>query len=226
VQLNVKDVAKLLNVSEKSVYRWVDQGDIPFCRVSNLYRFSRAEILEWATARRMKVSPAILNEPESMHTPMPTIFETLKAGGIYYRIAGTTKDAVLRSIVEDVKFPEGVDLDFLLQVLLAREELGSTGIGDGIAIPHVRTPLILHVTRPLMSLCFLETPIDFGALDGRPVHTLFVIVSPTVRAHIHLLSRLSFVLRDGRLKERLRLQSSREAILDDIRRLEGEFKSS
>ena len=70
---------------------------------------------------------------------------------------------------------------------MARESLGSTGIGDGIAIPHVRNPIVMHIPRPTITLCFLEHPIDFGALDGQPVHTLFTIVSPTVRAHLHLL---------------------------------------
>ena len=76
--------------------------------------------------------------------------------------------------------------------ILAREALGSTGIGDGIAIPRVRNPIVLHLSRPIVTLCFLERPVDFGALDGQPVTTLFTLISPTVRAHLHLLSRLSY----------------------------------
>ena len=51
----------------------------------------------------------------------------------------------------------------------------------------------------MATLCFLEHPIEFGALDGQPVHTLFTIVSPTIKAHLHLLSRLAFALRSRRL---------------------------
>ena len=80
-------------------------------------------------------------------------------------------------------------------MILARESLGSTGFGGGIAIPHVRNPIVLHIPRPMITLCFLETPIEFGAIDGMPVHTLFTLVSPTVRAHLHLLSRLTYGLR-------------------------------
>ena len=57
-------------------------------------------------------------------------------------------------------------------MLEAREAMGSTGIGDGIAIPHARYPVVLHLDKPLVSLCFLEQPIDFGALDARPVQAL------------------------------------------------------
>jgi mannitol/fructose-specific phosphotransferase system IIA component (Ntr-type) len=95
-----------------------------------------------------------------------------------------------------------VDREFLYKVLLARESLGSTGIGDGIAIPHVRNPIVLHLSRPIVTLCFLERPVDFGALDGQPVNTLFTLISPTVRAHLHLLSRLAFTLRDPRSTRR------------------------
>ena len=89
-----------------------------------------------------------------------------------------------------------MDQDFLLRVLLAREALESTGIGDGIAIPHVRNPVVLHVSRPMITLCFLEQAVDYGALDGKPVNTVFSLISPTVRAHLRLLSRLSFALQD------------------------------
>jgi len=65
MQLSVRDVAKLLNVNEKTVYRWVTQGNLPAYRVSNHYRFNRAELLEWATAQRINVSTEIFQEPEN-----------------------------------------------------------------------------------------------------------------------------------------------------------------
>jgi PTS system nitrogen regulatory IIA component len=114
--------------------------------------------------------------------------------GIYYGSRRGRPDSVLRSVVELLRLPDHVDREFLLQVLLARESLGSTGIGDGIAIPHARNPIVLNVERPTITLCFLENPVDFAALDGLPVTMLFTLVNPTVRAHLHLLSRLAFIL--------------------------------
>ena len=105
---------------------------------------------------------------------------------------------------------------------MAREALGSTGIGDGIAIPHVRNPIVLHVTRPSITLAFLEHPIEFGALDGKPVSTLFIMISPTVRAHLHLLSRLAFVLRDARVRKVLEKRETREEIFSAIERAEAQ----
>jgi PTS system nitrogen regulatory IIA component len=220
MQLTVHDVSKLLTVSEKTVYRWVRQGVLPAYRVNEQYRFNRAELLEWATSRRMSVSAAVFDEPESNATPIPGLGEAVRAGGVFYRLGGKDKESVLRAVVEHLRVPDEVDRDFLLRVLLARENLQSTGIGDGIAIPHVRNPIVLHVPRPMVTLCFLDTPIDFGALDGKPVHVLFAMVSPTVRAHLRLLSRLSFALHDAGFKKAVLRQASRDEIMRECERVE------
>jgi PTS system nitrogen regulatory IIA component len=213
MKLLVKDAARLLNVSEKTIYRWIKQGSIPAYRLNDQYRFNRAELLEWATSRRISISPEIFREEESEAEPPADFVAALRAGGIYYRIGGDDKPGVLRQVVETMRLPAEVDRDFLYEVLLAREALGSTAIGDGIAVPHVRNPVILHLERPMVTLCFLERPVDFGALDGRPVGTLFTLISPTVRAHLHLLSRLSFTLRDPRFKKAVLGPAAREEIL-------------
>jgi len=226
-KLTVRDAAALLNASEKSVYRWIKQGVLPAYRINDQYRINRSELLEWATARRMHVSPEIFEEPESEDTPPPSLEEALRAGGIHYRVGGSDKASVLRAVVDTLNLPEDVDREFLYQVLLAREALGSTGVGDGIAIPHVRNPIVLHLSRPTVTLCFLEKPVDFDALDGQPVTTLFTLISPTVRAHLHLLSRLAFVLRNPRFHAAIRTQASRalreaEAIVAESRAKKSE----
>lgn len=213
MKLLVKDAARLLDVSEKTIYRWIKQGSIPAYKLNEQYRFNRAELLEWATARRISISPEIFREEESEAASLPDFTEALQAGGIHYRIGGTDKATVLHHVVETLRLPAEVDREFLFEVLLAREALGSTAIGDGMAIPHVRNPVILHLERPMIMLCFLERPIDFGALDGEKVNTLFTLISPTVRAHLHLLSRLSFALRDRQFKAAVREQLAREEIL-------------
>ncbi|MHB1037438.1 MAG: PTS sugar transporter subunit IIA [Pirellulales bacterium] len=213
MQLNVRQAAKLLDVSEKTIYRWVQQGKLPAYRVNEQYRFNRAELLEWATSERINVSVEIFSEPEKASAPVIGLAEALRAGGIHYRIGGKDKISALRSVVEVMLLPEEVDRPFLLQVLLARESLSSTGLGDGIAVPHVRNPIVMHIPRPMLTLCFLERPIDFGAMDGKPVHTLFTIVSPTVRAHLHLLSKIAFAVRQPAFWRAIVKQGSREEIL-------------
>jgi nitrogen PTS system EIIA component len=220
MQIGVRDAAHLLGVSEKTIYRWIKEGQIPVYRINEQHRFNRAELLEWATARRINVSPEIFGLGEDTAvTPLINIADALEEGGIHYRVPGTEKGTVLSAVVELMTLPDEVDRRFLIQVLLARESLGSTGVGDGIAIPHVRNPIVIHVPKPTATLCFLEHPIEFDAIDGKPVHTLFTIVSPTVRSHLHLLSRLAFALRDEDFRSILARQGSQEEILQALRRL-------
>ncbi|MFH1569347.1 MAG: PTS sugar transporter subunit IIA [Gemmatimonadota bacterium] len=212
MQLTVRQVAQLLAVSEKTVYRWLGDRQLPGYRMRGQYRFNRAEILEWATANRVNVSPGLLQEAEDSTHPPPDLADALRDGGVFYRISGADREAVLRGAVEVLRLPDEVDREFLLQVLLAREQLASTGVGDGIAIPHARSPIVLHVSKPMVTLCFLEKPVEFGALDGKPVDALFTVISPTVRAHLHLLSQLAFALRDVRYKSLIQRQASRDEI--------------
>jgi PTS system nitrogen regulatory IIA component len=224
MQLGVREVARLLNVSEKTIYRWLGQGYLPAYKVNEQYRFNRAELLEWATSRKINVSVEIFSEPEASGAAAPGLCEALESGGIHYRVGGADKESVIRAIVEVMRLPDAVDRQFLVRVLLAREALESTGIGDGIAIPHVRNPIVLHLSRPTVTLCFLEQAVDFGALDGQPVTTLFTLVSPTVRAHLHLLSRLAFALRHPRFKAAVQSQASREEIFEALREAEAAVK--
>ncbi len=220
MQLTVKDVTKILNVSEKTIYRWVKGGQIPTYRVGEQYRFNRLEILEWATARRIDVAQDIVLNDEAREIKLPTLVEALKTGGIFYRVGGHDRSSALKSVVETLRLPDGTDLNNLLRIFIAREELATTATGDGIAIPHVRTPVILHIETPQLALCFLEKPVDFAALDGIPVYALFTLICPTIKSHLHLLSRLAFALRDPAFKEAVMKRSLKEEILAQAARVE------
>jgi PTS system nitrogen regulatory IIA component len=225
MNLSVRETAGLLKVSEKTIYRWIKQQSIPAYRVQDQYRFNRAEILEWATSRRLPVSSDIFEEPEAEGQSVPSLLGALEAGGVFYRVSGDDKESALREVVALLRLPPEVDRGFLLRVLLAREAIESTAVGDGIAIPHVRNPIVLHIDRPSISLCFLERPIEYGALDGAPVTTLFTIMSPTTRAHLHLMSKLSFILKDPGVQEAIRNQSPRMEIHREIERTEAGLAS-
>ena len=223
MELALRDVAKLLGVSENTIRGWVRHDGLPAHRLSEEYRFSRAELFEWATARGHDVAGDLFAQSTSDEA-MPGLGEALEAGGVHHGLAGVDRESALRSLVSRMPLPRDVDPEFLLHVLLAREAMQSTAIGDGIAIPHVRNPILLHVRRPLVTLGFLEAPVDFKALDGWPVHTLFAVVSPTVRAHLHLLSRLAFALRDPAFRTLVLLRAAGAEIADEARRVERELE--
>lgn len=222
VKISVPEVARLLSVSEDAVFGWIRKGSIPVTRVQEQYRFNRSEILEWATARGMPVSVELFPERDDRE-PL-RLSDALEAGGIHYDLAGADREQVLRSLVRVMALPEDVDRETLLEFHLAREALGSTGVGDGIAIPHVRSPVVLHVPRPMVALCFLRQPIDFRAIDGRPVDTLFSVVATTTRTHLQLLARLSLALHDTALRQLVRRRAPRDELFAGIRRVEAGFQ--
>jgi PTS system nitrogen regulatory IIA component len=226
MNLSVKDAARLLSVTEKTIYRWIKRDVLPSYKVHGSYRFNRAELLDWATSRRMGVSVEAYSEPEDDAQTLPTLGEALGTGGIFYRIEGKTRDEAIADAVQHLRLPEEVNRQHLLQMLIGREKLASTAIGEGIAIPHPRSPGLLNVIRPTLTLCFLEHPVDFQALDGQPVSILLLIISPHLRAHLHLLARLGFVLHDPEFREALHAEGSREKICAALAQAEAKIKAT
>jgi len=219
MQWRMKDVAKFLGVSEKTVGRWVEEEHLPAFRMHNQYRFNRVEVMEWAMDRKMDVRPDLNGDGEDDGEALCGLTEALECGGVHYDVAGHDKASVMRSMVEVLPLGESVDREFLLQILLEREALGSTAVGDGVAIPHVRNPIVLPISDPVVALCFLKAPVDFGALDKIPVCVLFTILSPTIRAHLHILSLLAHCLRDSGFHSALHRKAPAEEVLAETERV-------
>jgi len=222
MQLSVREVARFLNVSERTVYRWIDQKTVPVYRVNDQYRFNRSELLEWAASQRMSLSTELLDAHAGEEgAQLPAVSDALAAGGVLRDLAGSCKESVIRAVADALPLPSGADRDFLFQVLMARERLSSTGVGDGIAIPHARNPMILNVSTPMIHLGLLASPVDFGSIDGKPVRCLFTMLSTTPRAHLHLISRLSSLLCDRALRAILDRQAPSQEILDAFKAAEA-----
>jgi nitrogen PTS system EIIA component len=87
----------------------------------------------------------------------------------------------------------------------------------------VRSPVVLHLTEPSITLSYLDHAVDFGALDGKRVHTLFSIVTPTIRTHLHLLSRLAAALHDKGFRDAVMNKEPASKVLEEAQRVEGSF---
>jgi PTS system nitrogen regulatory IIA component len=216
VQLTLRQAASYLGVNDTTVRRWINQRALPAHSVDERLYFNPVELWEWAVEAGVPVSRALLEDARRSPDEVPPLAELLREGGIFHDVEGGTKHQILTAFVERLPLPPEQDRRFLLEVLEAREALGSTGIGDGIAIPHVRNPIVLHVARPFLTLCLLRNPVEFGALDGKPVHALFMVVSPTVPMHLRILARLGFVLRDSTLRQMLGSGADADQVLDRL----------
>ena len=104
-----------------------------------------------------------------------------------------------------------LEMQDVFEALIAREKLGSTGFGNGIAIPHCR---LKGCDKPVSALMHLDAPIDFDAIDGAPVDLLFVLLVPEAAtdAHLELLRQIASMLDRKDVRDKLRSASSNEAL--------------
>ena len=223
MHLNTADVAKALNVDEKTVLRWIKKDKLPAERVSGEFHINRVDLLEWATNNGIKIPPQMFAVPET-EEKLPLLSGALARGGIHFDVPGDDLQSALKSVVERLPLPPHMDQDFLYQTLLAREALGSTAIGHGIAIPHVRNPILSQSEEPAVSLCFLKKPIDFKAVDDKPVNILFTLITPNVKIHLHMLARLSFMLHEQRFMELLNSKPGKDEIIAMVTELEERIR--
>lgn len=189
MQLTVPEAARLLQVPEDTVYKWIRDQGLPASQFNGRFHLNKVWLLEWAHGKGI---PLAMEGGERL----PSLAEALGRGGVHRDVPGAAKRAVLQACLARLPLPLEVDRDYLFDMLLMREKDGSTGFGQGIALPHARGPILLHVPAPFVALCYPHEPVDYGAVDGKPVFALFFLVTPTIRVHLHLLSRLGRVLRD------------------------------
>ncbi len=226
MQITVRQAAAYLGVNESTLRRWIKERDLPVHRVNERLHLNAIEVWEWAVEHGVPASRSLLEEAQRSPEPVPPLSTLLETGGVHRDIEGEDKSAAFAAIVQRLPLSPEVDREFLLTVLDVREAMGSTGIGDGIAIPHVRNPILLHVDQPFVSLCLLRKPIEFGAIDGKPVHALFLVVSPNVPSHLRILAQLGFILRDAEMRELLARRAPTAEILARVRELEGRSTGS
>jgi PTS system nitrogen regulatory IIA component len=126
-------------------------------------------------------------------------------------VKASGKKALLAELASRAATLFKVDERRLFDRLLERERLGSTGIGGGIAIPHAR---LSALTKPVGLFARLAQPIDFEAIDERPVDIVFLLVAPEGAGadHLKALARVSRLLRDRNLVEKLRATEKADAL--------------
>lgn len=221
MQLTLRQAAGYLGVSESTARRWIRERGLPVHEVNERLYLNAVELWEWAVENGVAVSRSLLEHARRAPDTVPPISELLRAGGIFYDVEAPDKRALFREFVARLPLPPEQDRATLLSVLEAREAMGSTGIGGGIAIPHVRNPIVLHVDHAFVTLSLLRHPVDFDAIDGQPVHAVFMVVSPTVPVHLRILAQLGFLLRDTVLRDMLRERAPAEEIIGRVTLLEA-----
>jgi len=210
MNLTVKDVAELLNVSDKTIYRMIQNETIPCFRVGGQWRFDRREIASWIQdTRTFSYETAIGHS--SVDEESISISEFLHKGGIYYNIQGMQKDFIIHSCLERIKtnIPQ-VDIKKLFASIMDREALCPTAVGHGIALPHPGS-FGKFTSSSYIALCLLERPVPFGAVDNEDVDTLFFIFPKSERRYLRIQAKLLRLLRDDEVLSALKKGPTEQA---------------
>ena len=214
--MTLSELAEYLRVAEKSVVRMVKRGDIPGAKVASQWRFVRDVIDDWLMSRMQSIPPSDLTRfletaervPLSRLTSPALIAPTLEPG---------SKQDVLRQLVAPVGDGGFIaDADSMLAGLMAREELVSTAIARGVALPPLRDPQDAPVQRPLMVVGRCPQGTDFAALDAEPTTLFFLVLANTEVLHLRVMAELSLLLRDPATATRLRAAETPDDVMGVI----------
>ncbi len=195
--LTIEEVAKYLRVSDRTVYEWAQKGEIPAGKIGTVWRFKKNEIEKWVDERlassKNKKSESICVSAKNVLSPDRIVI-----------LDYSTKQDVLMKMSEVLaKAPQVKNSKELFKEILKREELMTTAIGQGLAIPHVR---LASVTDLVMAVGVSKCDIlDFEPIDGQPVN-LVLMIAAAENQHSYYLQTLSYFsnkLKDADLKKKL-----------------------
>lgn len=236
MDLKIKDVAELLNVSETTIRRWLSDEKIPAYRINHQYRFSRVEIEDWVLSHKLGktnngVSP--FESKEDLENPSPTmggskqfsLFRAIHKGGVLLDVPGNTKEDIIRTTTKTIAKYLDFDAEAISDLLLDREALQPTALNNGIAIPHTRD-FLLNAHLNTVTVVFPEVPIAYGALDGKPVHTLFFLFASDDKTHLHLLAKIAHLSNQASTLDFLQGKPSKEDLLEYIKTWESNILHS
>ncbi len=189
--LTIEEVAKYLRVSDRTVYEWAQKGEIPSGKLGTVWRFRKSDIEKWVNERLSS------NQKKEEPNPVVRVKNILSPDRIVFIDHSTKRDSLVELAENLGTAPQVKFKDELVVEILKREELMSTAIGRGIAIPHVR---LSSVTDLVMSVGVCRNDIiDFQSIDEIPVRILLMIAAAH-NQHSYYLQTLSFL--SSKLKER------------------------
>ncbi len=195
--LTIEEVAKYLRVSERTVYDWAQKGEIPSGKIGTVWRFKKSEIERWVNDR-------LSNNRGASAFSSVQIQNILSPDRICFINQSTKRDALLSLCDVLSSAPQIKNRQELAAEIIKREDLMSTAIGRGIAIPHVRLSSVTDLVMAVgISQCDI---IDFPSLDDQPVRLLFMIAA-AYNQHAYYLQTLSF------FSQRLKNNNLRSALL-------------
>jgi PTS system nitrogen regulatory IIA component len=154
---------------------------------------------------------------------MGEIANLIMLGGVYYDILGGTCRDIMANVIEKIQDKIIAEKkDMLLQAVMEREALVSTGMENGIALPHPRIPLLGDDEKPFVTIAFpASIPEDWETLDNSKINTIFLIVSKSPKQHLDVMSKISFLCQQEKFKKLIFARASKNKIIEAIKEAES-----
>lgn len=238
MDLKIKDVAELLKVSETTIRRWLTDGKIPAYRIQHQYRFSRMEIENWMLACKLKAPQEIKGASPTQIYPLPNeqeeqtlrggmkqycLYRALNQGDVFYDLNASSKEELIRVATKSIAPKLNVDAEVLAELLLDREKLMPTALNNGVAVPHTRD-FLRNGPLDMVFIVFPRTPLEYGALDGKPVNVLFFLFASNDKGHLQLLAKLAHLSSSEQALSFLSKKPDKKQLLDFMRNWEGQAR--
>lgn len=215
--LTIDEIARYLKVSSKTIHRMLKANEIPARRVGGQWRFMRDAILAWLDDRAVQpVEDGLVQLIADDETPVP-VTRLMDPALIVMDLSGKTKREILTPMVHALADSEAaIDPEAYLASLLEREAMATTGIGPGVAFPHLRTPEKMPVSRPCVVLGICPEGLNFDALDRKKTYVLALCCSPSEIVHLRILAKLATLFRNPECIEALRSARTPQEVLSQL----------
>ncbi len=145
--------------------------------------------------------------------------ELIHKGGVFKDVEGSSPEEIYGKITGMMSLPVGLSAETICNALCEREKIMSTAVGNGIALPHARIPLLKDEDDQRICVVYLKHPIDMRAPDERKVFVMFVILSANQRSHLNVLSELVQLFQQKEFKNLLEKNASEAELLNAVRNL-------
>ena len=209
--MNLDNASRYLQINRSTLDRWIRQGLLANAGLRG-ERFDERVLASWARRHGISVKAATRPAPQTSES---LLSDAIQRGAVQHGVQAADASTAIKVSLEALNLASSAH-HTLLEETLERERLAATSLGHGIAIPHPRRPPGDLLEEPLISVAFLATPLGWEAVDGRPVHTVFLLLSPNTKIHLQLLSRIAIALRAPNMEEFLQSQPDGSTLVERL----------
>lgn len=217
MDLTIKDISTLLLKPEKEIEKLIKNKEIPFQKINDRILFNKQQIIEWALGKNFPLNISHHRKMSEYHVES---LNTLLDHKTFFYNCDFFETSYIEQMVKMIELEKSIDREVIIQLLKKREELMSTAIGNGISLPHPRIPLMVGRNKPLINFFFPKKKLEIKSLDEKPVHTLILIISQSIKQHLSLLAHMSFLLQKETFRFALESRLNYKEIIDIIAHLE------